>query len=164
VRCIVNRTIAEYGEWNYHWKTLVNALRNKPSLRNPSKMNVFHAKRISQVAKSHRMWNAHGLSNWICWMKRLAIKIYHNFRVDESKERPTWSFLIFSPYRMYWHLFFGHAPSVIKKFKCRPVPKNCCLFSFDQKDVIRYDLQNIEIRSEYLSPAVRRAPMPLVSG
>jgi hypothetical protein len=39
-----------------------------------------------------------------------------------------------------------------------------CPFSFDQRDGIRYDLQNIEVGSEYLSLDMREAPMPFASG
>jgi hypothetical protein len=37
-------------------------------------------------------------------------------------------------------------------------------FSFDQRNWIRYDLQNIEVGSEYLSSAMPQAPTPLTSG
>jgi hypothetical protein len=37
-------------------------------------------------------------------------------------------------------------------------------FSFDQSGGIWYDLQNIEVESEYLSPDMREAPMLLASG
>jgi hypothetical protein len=42
--------------------------------------------------------------------------------------------------------------------------KTFCPFSFDQKDGIRYDLQNIEGGSEYLPLAMRQTPTPFASG
>jgi hypothetical protein len=37
-------------------------------------------------------------------------------------------------------------------------------FSFDQKDDIQYDLQSIEVGSEYLSPVKREVLIHLASG
>jgi hypothetical protein len=64
VRDLVNRAVTKYGEWNYHWKSLVSFVKNESGLRDSSKITTLHAKWISQVAIYHRIWNINCLSNW----------------------------------------------------------------------------------------------------
>jgi hypothetical protein len=58
----------------------------------PSKMKFFHSKGFFQVVKHCRMWHANGLSDWVCRMKRLAIKADNNLGVNPFKNWSTWSF------------------------------------------------------------------------
>jgi hypothetical protein len=63
-------------------------------------VKISYPKRISQMAKYRRVWNANRLSYWVCWMKGLAVKAGNNCRVDEFKRRLPWSYFIariFSP-------------------------------------------------------------------
>jgi hypothetical protein len=53
---------------------------------------------------------------------------------------------------------------MIKEFAHIPIPKNCLPLLFRPETDIRCDLQNIEVRSEYLSKAMLEVPTLLALG